>query len=360
MMLKSKATGHSFNIFLALIFLLLFSFGCNETVTLGVKSSGVDFPEVRSYLPLLEDRGATLYQEVREADIGSQALVDLLEDAEQRGIRVVLWPLLRGAQGPWANEHNAAEFGALVVQLMDWMDEAGLHPEWIAVNMENSIAQMEIIREHFENGDYGALAELLLGNLDPEGFADAVEAYAGLVDGMHERGFKVMVTTYPFMMDDFSDGDADLQDMANVPLDGIDWDALTFTTYRTAYSGDLGVTFNPSIVYEYGRRAVTLFGDRARLAVGMIGETGHGAGYDSPDDLALDIAAAKAAGITEVDLFHLGGMIDEGGPAAWLEAGNTPARRPAPDLKVYTARLLVSLADALLDGRRDPAPFPGS
>jgi len=338
--------------FLVLSFSWAFFPGCNQPVTLGVKSSNVPFQEVQSYLPLLQEKEANLYLEVRAPHIGSQDLRNLLEEAKERGIRTILWPLLSTDQGPWANDGNASLFTALVEQMMDWLDQQGLHPEWIVVNMENSAAQMEIIKEYFYNGEFQALVELLLGNIDREGFEEAVEEYRLLVHQIHGRGYKVMVTTYPFMMDDFHDGDADFQDMANVPLSGIDWDALTFTTYRTAYSGDLGVEFSPYMVYEYGRAAKKLFGERARLAVGMIGRTDHGEGYASPDDLALDISAAKAAGIPEIDLFHLGGMIEEGGPAVWLDTGDAPSRAPPPDFKVWFARFLVTAIDGLLNQDR--------
>ena len=331
---------------------LLSCAGCDRPVTVGVKSTSVPFSEIRSHLPLLEARGATLYIEVRERHIGSADLIDLLTEARARGIRVMLWPLLATEEGPWANELNAEPFADLARRFVDWLQGEGLPTEWLVVNMENSAAQMDLIKAYFFGGEYEALLELLLGNLDAEGFARAVEVYRDLVEAMHGRGVQVAVTTYPFMVDDFQDGDTDLQDLANVPLAGIDWDALTFTAYRTAYSGDLGVEFGPAIVYDYGRAAKSLFGDRARLAVGMIGTTSHGEGYTGPEDLALDIAAARAAGIEEVDLFHLAGMLEEGGPAPWLEACAAPPVRPPADPKVTLARLVVQMADLVLDGLR--------
>ena len=174
---------------------LLLLAGCPQPVTIGVKSTSVPFSDLQSYLPLLVERGAALYIEVREPHIGSPDLADLLQEAQDREIRATLWPLLSTDQGPWANEHNVEAFAGLVRDYMDWLDTEGLHPEWFVINMENSSAQMDIIKELFYSGDYQALIELLLGNLDPEGFAMAVEAYCQLVDEMHDRGYKVMVTT---------------------------------------------------------------------------------------------------------------------------------------------------------------------
>lgn len=319
--------------------------------TFGIKSNGLPFAEVESYLPLLEARGINLYLEVREYQIGAEDLRSLLTAARDRGIRVTLWPLLSTEQGPWANELNVTIYAELVRKMMDWLDQINVHPEWFTVNMEDSLAQMDIIGGYFYAKDYQNLAKFLIGNINPVSFAAAVATYQNLITEMHRRGYKVMITTYPFMMDDFQDGDADLQDIANVPIQGIDWDALTFTTYRTAYSEDFGMTFNPSFVYDYGVAAKKLFGDKARLSIGIIGESEHGPGYTSPADLALDVAAAKASGIHEIDMFHLEGMIEKGGPEVWLDALNTPAKKPLPDPKVTTGRSIVRLGDTTLDWR---------
>jgi len=154
------------------------------------------------------------------------------------------------------------------------------------------------------------------------------------------------------MIDDFKDGDPDIQDLANVPISGIDWDAYTFTPYRTAYSGDFSVTFTPYIVYEYANAAKDLFKEKARIALGIIGDSEHGTGFTSPEDLDKDVAAAKAANISEVDLFHLGGMEKNGGVAIWLNAG-VEAKIPDIDLKVIAARAFVRSLDKILSDKYD-------
>ncbi len=161
MMKKSSAHSPVTANLLTLSFLWIVFFGCNQPVNLGVKSSNVPFHEVQSYLPLLQEKQANLYLEVREPHIGSQDLLNLLEEAQERGIRTTLWPLLSTDQGPWANDGNAPLFTALVEGMMDWLDQQDLHPEWIVVNMENSAAQMETIKEYFYSGNFQALVELL-------------------------------------------------------------------------------------------------------------------------------------------------------------------------------------------------------
>ena len=44
----------------------------------------------------------------------------------------------------------------------------------------------------------------------------------------------------------------------------------------------------------------------------MVGQTGHGPGYASPAELAADVAAVKAGGVTRIDLFRLAGMVEDG------------------------------------------------
>lgn len=335
---------------LLLISLMLLTCNKDRPVCLSVKSCNLSFKKVQEQLPVLQKKGASLYLQINENDIGSVELIQVLNDAKKRNINCIIWPLLERDQGPWANEYNFKPFGKLIRKTIEWLHKEQIQPEYIVINMENGIAQMDSIKNFLNNKNYSSMVKLLLNNIDREHFIKGVEGYKKIVEEIHKKGFRAMITTYPFMVDDFQDNDPDIQDLTNVPISGIDWDAFTFTPYRTAYSSDLGVTFTPYMVYEFGKAAKGLFREKARLSVGIIGKGEHGPGYISPEDLGKDIAAAKAAGIDEVDLFHLNGMIQEGNVTDWINA-DVNAEMPAYDFKVTAARAFVKTLDRILDGK---------
>lgn len=337
---------------IAFTLLLLLDCFNGKNVNLSVKSCNFPFDKVQEQLPVLQSKKANLYLQIKEEDIGNKKLSSVLFEAKIKEIKIIVWPLLKKEQGPWANEYNYEIFGELVNKITNYLEKEQIKPEYIVINMENSATQMDTIKNYLKDKKYKAIIELLITNLNREKFNKSVEEYKKLVNNLHGKGYKVMITTYPFMIDDFQDGDPDIQDIANIPISGIDWDALTFTPYRTAYSGDFGVEFTPYIVYEYGRGAKDLFNEKARVALGIIGDNEHGPGFKSPEDLNKDIAAAKAAGIKEVDLFHLAGMVEKGNVEAWVNTG-VESEIPAIDLKVTAARTFVRTLDKILNDKEN-------
>jgi len=343
-------------IIVPLLLLLLNCFN-GPTINLSVKSCNFSFDEVQKQLPDLKFHKANLYIQIKDGDIGNDYLSTVLKKAKALEIPTIIWPLLETDQGPWANEFNYEIFGELVNKITDYLKEEEINPKYIVINMENSSAQMDTITNYLKNKDYKAIMELLMTNLDRASFDRGVAGYKKIVDDLHAKGYQVMITTYPFMIDDFKDGDPDIQDLANVPISGIDWDALTFTPYRTAYSGDFGMTFTPYIVYDYGKAAKEIFKEKARIALGIVGESGHGPGFKSPEDLKKDIAAAKAAGIEQIDLFHLKGMVESGDIGPWINA-DVEAEIPVIDLKVVAARAFVQTLDKVLNDKYTEQKIP--
>ncbi|MCK6550309.1 hypothetical protein L6R52_31020, partial [Myxococcota bacterium] len=69
----------------------------------------------------------------------------------------------------------------------------------------------------------------------------------------------------------------------------------------------------------------------ASVSVGLAGpgKLGDEPVLPSPDALALDVAAARAAGVDDLALFSLEGVLGRASPEAWLEAFvATPPRAP--------------------------------
>lgn len=325
----------------------------NYTANLAVKSCNLSYEEVQKQLPVLQDKNATLYLQVKEKDLNNPTLKDVLADAKEKSLNIIIWPLLEDVDGPWANDHNYEKYIPLMNKVTDYLKKEEVTPQYLVVNMENAAVQMDSVNNYLKGKEYSPLFDMLLKNINREKFNVAVQEYKKLVDDLHAKGYKVMITTYPYLIDDMQDGDPDIQDLTNVPISGIDWDAYTFTPYRTAYSGDLGVEFTPFIVFDYAKAAKDRYKEKARIALGIVGPTDHGPGFKSPEDLEKDVAAVKATGIKEIDLFFLKGMIEEEAEVKdWINPDVKPAI-PYIDVKVTTARVFVRSLDKLLDSKVD-------
>jgi len=336
-----------------LLFFSLLLMNCynNKTINIAVKTCNLSFEKVQEQLPVLQEKDATLYLQIKEEDLTNPKLKDILKDANDRGLKIIIWPFLRSEQGPWANDHNYDVYIPLMYKIVDFLKEENVITKYLVVNMENASAQMDTVKEYLKDKDYSSLFDMLLKNINREKFDIAVQEYKKMIDSLHVKGYKVMITTYPYLIDDMQDNDPDIQDLVNVPISGIDWDAYTFTPYRTAYSSDFNVKFSPFIAYEYSRAAREEYKEKARIALGIVGPSGHGPGFTSPEDLYKDISAVKAAGVQEVDLFYLGGMIKEEAEVKdWINSEVEPII-PAFDYKVIAARTFVKSLDYLMNGQ---------
>jgi hypothetical protein len=108
-----------------------------------------------------------------------------------------------------------------------------------------------------------------------------------------------------------------------------------------------------SLLWRTARASVDRFGARASVSLGAVapGALGDEVPYASPDELADDVAIVRAAGIEDVALFDLGGVVRRGPMDAWLDAlVDTP-----PALHPPAATLRARAAESLAVGR--PALF---
>jgi hypothetical protein len=194
--------------------------------------------------------------------------------------------------------------------------------------------------------------ELLKAGVDAPRYAAATQHYATLVQEAKTRGWKVHLTTLPQVLDDYADGDDALRQAFGIPVEGIEWDWVTFQAYRTLFGDLLGGETPPTsyFVYSYGKDAQARFGANAGLDVGMVG---HGVSpsstYASGSDLAADLAAAAAAGIPRASLnvYNLDGVLSRAPSEQWL-AGPTDSAPPAEDAATLDIRKNAAILDGVL------------
>jgi len=304
--------------------------------------------DVLAALPRLAERGLTLYLNTLPRHIGDAELGEVLEQARVLGVPVMLWPLLDPAEGAWCNEDNIEAFWANVFATLDFVDTLDHNVEIMVVNSELGPPKIDLIRQHFAEGAFGELIALIEGNIDRERFVRSAGRVAELVEELKGRGYGAQITTYPYLLDDMEDGDPDIQDAANVVLEGPAWDRLAFTPYSAAYSEDFARSFGPYFVYSYAQMARRRFGDRVDIALGLISPDNPRA-YGSPEQLAADVAAAKAAGISRIDLFDLKGMLAEDRFDEWADALLAEPLTPPVEADTQRFHRSFSLMDSALD-----------
>ena len=217
-----------------------------------------------------------------------------------------VWPLLPREQGYWPSERNHEAFAVRVERLLS----AGKAPPWLLVDLEPPIAQMSKVRTAFAAG------VLVWSNLNLRRYAGAVAAYRTLADKWRGAGVRTFACAAPLAAGDLPRNGATFwQDAWEAPLVGVGWDAvgcMTYTTLMSAYSsGALDHRGARRFAYHAGRATVRRFGGGAAAFVGLLGRgvLGDEPVYTDPDQLRLDVAALRAAGVRDIVLYSLEGLL---------------------------------------------------
>lgn len=320
---------------------------------LAVYSEFLAYADVEPTLPALADRGAALSIGVPSTAIGDAALASLLRAAATASVEVRLWFLLPREDGYWPNEDNLATFGAEVTRLLDWLEADGLVASTLVYDLEPGLAYSEELRAGFSEGSLEGLRALMETHVDAARFAASRDALSAQVRAVQARGYRVAAVTYPQVVDDLGDGDADLQDALDIPVDGVPFDEVAFMTYQTAFAEAQGAWVGPGLIRSYATDAVAHFGDRATLALGIVGTAGiiesDGPPYASPEVLAQDVAAALGGGITRLEVYSLDGMVELADVPGWLAATEAVPSAPAIEAQARVVRGAARGLDQTLD-----------
>lgn len=305
------------------------------------------YDQVEGHLPMLKAHNAALCVAVRAEESDSPALASLIQASAKAGVPLIAWMLLPEDEGYWFGEPNRDAARTQVEKFADWVEAGALPLEWIMLDMELMLQQTRLL----ETGDlFGTIIPMLNGNMDRAEYNRARDDYAALVSDMHGRGFKVSAAAYPFILDDLADGDPDIQDAFNTPIEGVGFDELYFMSYRSSFKSLLDVLPTPDVTYQYARAATEGFGPRALLGMGTIAGIGQveDPGFTDPGEIAADVAAAKAAGHSRFFVYSLDGMVVTGEPDAWLGTVNAEAERPEPSSLTDQVRDAFRLLDDTL------------
>lgn len=280
-----------------------------------------------------------------ESDVGAVAAA--LNSVAARGLEPGIWPLLSLEEGYWPSERNLGPWRARVFELLDALEEHRAHVAWLAVDLEPPIGQISRLLRNTLALPFAAV-ELAAENMDLARFLGARRELDEAVRTIGRRGVQTLGVTLPFAAHDLRDGVPVWQDMCETPWATISWDAAGIMAYGSMVAGA-----SRGVLRAADARAVHQplldhlarhWGSRAHASLGVTGTGifGDEPTYDDPEQLALDVSAARAAGIDDIALFCLEGILAQRAPERWLETFDAAPRIPPTTLRARAVRALAT------------------
>ncbi|WP_437491528.1 hypothetical protein WME75_15795 [Sorangium sp. So ce1014] len=279
-------------------------------------------------------------------------LPDLAAACADAGVAVAVWPMIADEDGRWASAGNAAAFGGFVARLLDALDARGLAAAEVAVDLEPPIQE---VRRALAGGR-GALELLGGGPCGARGspgergarWRDAQRAYVEVAGAIHARGVATSAAIVPLVLADGPAGG--WERILGTPVSVPPWgrvSAMLYTSLLEGYSrGALGRDDAVALLALGCRAAARRFGPRAGVSVGAVGKgaLGDEPVYRSVAELREDVAVAEAAGVQDLSLFDLGGVLARPPAESWLEAFVAPPIEPRLPRATLRARAVVGAA----------------
>ncbi|MCX5747204.1 MAG: hypothetical protein NT062_32440 [Proteobacteria bacterium] len=233
----------------------------------------------------------------------------LVDRLRGEGVYVGLWPMLADDDGRWASVASCAKFLAFADAVLA---RAPLADE-LVVDLEPPFA---------------TLARWKAGRptwrrAPGEAYAIARTQYRLAIQRWH---LTHRVTTAILPMLALEGSGQWLQQLIGTPVSDLPVDAHSMMAYTSLFEGwsggFIGRRRAELSLAACARLARTRFGDRAALSLGTVGTGAFGdePAYRDAAELARDVAIARAAGITELAVFDLGGIVRRGPIEPWFAA----------------------------------------
>jgi hypothetical protein len=305
----------------------------------------IDLDDIRrEHLAWLRERSIQLVLAIRPGQL--PAATRVLALARTMGVSVALWPMLEDAHGRWLSARNAPRFVEFVEAMLAGLEAVDAMPDEIAIDLEPPIADVRMLLR----GDLRPFLAAWTG-------APETDAWARLFETLRARGIRPWAAVVPLVLVD-RPGRAGWQRLLSTRVDATSFERISpmvYTSITGGYAhGLLRRCDLEALLWRSARACVRRFGARAAASLGAVspGALGDEVPYASPDELAEDVAIVRAAGIDDLALFDLGGVVRRGSVEAWLDAfvSTPPATRMPPTTMRARAVEAIAVAVSRLAG----------
>jgi hypothetical protein len=301
---------------------------------------------VKKALPLLEQYSAGVAVAMYPVSL-TRKNANAFKKLADAGVEYAFWPLMEQEQGYFPGERNIAQYSALVRHQIEWAQKNDVLPDMIAIDLEMPIQQMRAVMSA-PNALHrlGMVYTSARDNLDRERYYRAKSQLDSLNCEIQDLGMRTLTAVLPWVGLEL-EGEAELvQDMTETPASGIGWDILSPMLYVSMLVGMSGGALTTRdanwLLYDNCCRLRSKYGGRAGVSLGL---TGGGVLQDEPvfempSELVTGLKAALAAGIRDVSIYSLEGVISRKDQRQWFEA----LRSAKPEVPEKSRKVADSLA----------------
>jgi hypothetical protein len=279
----------------------------------------------------------------------------LIDTCATEGVELGLWLLLSDEDGYWVSEANAANYLRRLQAVFAWLQRHRLFVPWIGVDLEPPLYLLHQFKDVPLWRKPLALLKIAALHRDYKRYRQAVSTLQQVQQCIQQQGAQSYTAISEILVPDLLSGRDTLQDLLETPVFPIPWDRVSPMIYNSMAVGySRGLLSWRDMRWELFSSCHELFkrlGPRASVSIGLTatGKLGDEPFYPHPSAMRPDVAALKAAGIKDVALFNLEGILASPRPEAWWDMVlETPPEIPPPSTKVKLLHHFLRLLSASL------------
>jgi hypothetical protein len=244
------------------------------------------------------------------------------------GIPLIFWPLLPMKEGLYLNKYSVTEYYNYLDVIFDWIESRRQRVAGLLVDVEPD----------YQKPDPKSAFPLIdniwhsLRDLDEAAFNASIAGFKKIIAKIRKHDCQAIGAAMPFVCEDRPRQGQAWQDYWGGPVASVEWDSIVFMLFGSWFV-QMGMNWPTAhyLIYEYAQTIKKFWRHKAVAALGVTtaGTGGETALYRSPVQITGAVAAVRAAGVHNIGVYDLKGILESADPGAWFAAvRNTPPLVP--------------------------------